>query len=99
MPIKSQKYKRLTAKNVNRAPRAQGVYALYVDKTLVFLGAAAGPRETIRAQLRDHLGRGAAVPLRYKREITKAPEERLKALLAEHLAAHGKPPAQNARRA
>jgi hypothetical protein len=96
MPIADRTFKRLTLQNVNRSPKKRGVYALYEDKTLVFLGHAAGHADTIRSRLRAHL-RGKPKSLtRYKREPSKTPEARLKALLKEYLSAHGRPPTLNA---
>jgi len=63
MPIHGDKH-RFTRKNVELAPDAPGVYALYADGEVAFYGAADGG-ETIRSRLSDHLwgrdmrGRGA----------------------------------------
>ncbi|HVG94000.1 MAG TPA: hypothetical protein VND21_06100 [Planctomycetota bacterium] len=95
MAIDDRKFKRLTLENVNRAPRKQGVYALYAHQTLVFLGLASGRAETIRSRLRAHLDGLAQGVTRYKREPSTVPQARLKELLAEHVAAHGALPVQN----
>ena len=95
MPIADRSFKRLTVENVNKAPRKRGVYALYAEKTLVFLGHAAGKKDTIRSRLRAHLGATPQTATRYKRELTATPEVRLKGLLKEYVATHGKLPARN----
>jgi hypothetical protein len=96
MPIDDRAFKKLTLENVNRAPRKRGVYALYAEKALVFLGQAVGKSDTIRSRLRGHLRAKGAAGTRYKRELVSNPKERLKALLEEYVKAHGRPPAQNA---
>ncbi len=96
MPIADPKFKRLTPKNVDRAPLKRGVYALYADRTLVFLGQALGGGDTIRSRLRDHLSSKPQPATRYKREPSPTPKARLKKLLQEHVAAHGSLPTQNA---
>jgi hypothetical protein len=97
MPIVDPTFKPLTLENVNRAPRKRGVYALYADKTLVFLGQAEGRSDTIRSRLRGHLEGRTDGPMRYKREPAANPAARLKTLLLEHVKKHGHLPAQNAR--
>jgi hypothetical protein len=96
MPIDDRKFKRLTTANVERAPKRPGVYALYGDRrTVVFLGRTVG-EGTLRSALRAHVGLSPAGATRYKREASTAPDARWKALLAEHVAAHGRPPSGNA---
>jgi hypothetical protein len=96
MPISDRSFKRLTLENVNRAPRKRGVYALYVERTLVFLGHAGGAADTIRSRLRAHLRAKPAAGTRYKREPAPKPQERLQTLLREYVARHGSLPARNA---
>ncbi len=96
MPIADSKFKRLTAKNVDRSPLKRGVYALYVNKTTVFLGSARGGGDTIRSRLRGHLASKTQEATRYKREPSATPAARLKTLLTEHVATHGRLPVQNA---
>jgi hypothetical protein len=98
MAIDDSKFKRLTLENVNRAPRKRGVYALYAHSKLVFLGLASGQSETIRSRLRSHLTTPTEGVTRYKRELTAAPQARLKQLLAEHMAKNGSLPPQNRER-
>jgi hypothetical protein len=102
MPIADLKYKRLNEKNVDMAPLHKGVYALYADKTLVFLGRTAGRTATLRSALRSHLGAtgaGSGNPsaTRYKRELTTQPEARLRTLLDEYKAEQGRLPRDNAK--
>jgi hypothetical protein len=93
--ILDRSFKLLKAGNVNRSPKKRGVYALYKDKTLVYLGKAMGELDTIRARLRSHLRSPPEGATRYKREPTREPGARLKALLKEHVAEHRKPPIGN----
>jgi hypothetical protein len=97
LPIVEQGFKRLTLENVNRAPKKRGVYALYEEKTLVFLGIAEGRKDTIRSRLRAHLSADKGGTLRYKRETTAAPAARLKSLLVEYRKENGRLPARNAK--
>jgi hypothetical protein len=86
MPIYGEKH-RFTRKNVELAPNAPGVYALYSDTEVAFYGAAGGG-ETIRARLTEHLwgrqtpGRSDAKLFSY--EVTRFPLSRERALLEEH---------------
>ena len=86
MPIFGEK-RRFTPENVELAPDAPGVYALYVEDEVAFYGTASGG-ETIRDCLSEHLrgreapGRQAARDFSY--EITRFPRSRARALLEEH---------------
>lgn len=95
MPIDDRSFKRLTAENVERAPRKRGVYALYEDRLLVYLGHAEGEADTIRSRLRGHLSTARKRVTRYKREATKSPAARLAELIGEYVKRHGHPPALN----
>ena len=95
LSIADEKFKRLKVENVDRAPRKRGVYALYEDRTLIFLGKASGKADTIRSRLRSHLGATPKGATRYKRELSSDPEARLASLLAEYTAANGAPPRGN----
>jgi hypothetical protein len=93
MPITDLKFKRLTPENVARAPKKPGVFALYDKKdTLVFLGLAAGPDDTIRSVMKAHVARSKGTDsqgaTRYKREATGEAEARFESLLAEFKAAN-----------
>ena len=98
MPITDRAFKRLTEANVGKAPQKRGVYALYEEKDLVFLGSAAGKADTIRSRLRAHLASSPGAAMRYKREPHASPAARLKSLLGEYRKSHGKLPALNAKR-
>ena len=92
MPISDLKFKRLTAENVARAPRQTGVFALYADRSLVYLGSAVGPEQTLRSRLLEHVDQGQATTngaTRYKREAATDPQARLDCLLTEFRDAHG----------
>ena len=95
MSITDPKFKKLAVENVNRAPRKRGVYALYDDQNLIFLGKALGKTDTIRSKLRSHLGAAPEGATRYRREPTAEPTARLEELMKEHVAAHGKRPVGN----
>ena len=82
MPIADRSFKKLTPENVARAPRKPGVYALYAQSRLVFLGSASG-EETLRTALQSHLQAPPSKATRYKREPSRQAAKRLKALLAE----------------
>lgn len=98
MPITDARYKALSLENVDKSPRKRGVYALYVDKQLVFLGSAAGKQDTIRSRLRSHLTPVPTAAMQYKREKAADPDARLKDLLEEYQASHGKLPERNRRK-
>jgi hypothetical protein len=87
MPIIGER-QRLTRKNVQSAPAAAGVYALYVEGELAFYGAARGGEHTIRSRLSEHLaGRGSPSGLKaamFSYEVTRFPMSRECALLEEH---------------
>ena len=95
MSIIDPKFKRLKLENVDHAPRKRGVYALYDDKNLIYLGKASGKADTIRSRLRSHLDASPEGATRYKREPAKEPDARLKSLLVEYSAAHGHLPRGN----
>ena len=96
MPISEQKFKSLTLANVDRSPRRRGVYALYADRTLVYLGRALGGDDTIRRRLHLHLNRASQGATHYKRELSAKPKARWKQLLQEHVTAEGRAPRLNA---
>jgi excinuclease UvrABC nuclease subunit len=87
MPINGDKH-RFTRKNVELAPDAPGVYALFDNREVTYYGWARGGSDTIRARLCEHLtgrqapGRAAAKLFSY--EVTRYPRSRERALLEEH---------------
>jgi hypothetical protein len=89
MPIHDAKPKKFNEKNVAKAPRKPGVYALYVKDELIFIGTASRPGVTIRGMLRKHMkgGKGpeTAAATHYKREAGAKARIRLRELLREHV--------------
>lgn len=98
MPIQGEKH-RFNRKNVEMAPAAEGVYALFADEEVTYYGAARRG-ETIRSRLGRHLaggqepGRSAATTFSY--EITSYPMSREAALLEEHRRSNHRLPRFNA---
>ncbi len=87
MPINGDKH-RFTRKNVELAPDAPGVYALFDNSEVAYYGRAGGGSDTIRARLCEHLA-GRQAPGRVKAklfsyEVTRYPMSRERALLEEH---------------
>src|SRR5262249_8193064 len=74
MPISGKRYK-FTKENVDKSPRKPGVFALYEEDTLIFIGGAADG-VTLRSQLQGHQAGRAGVGTRrathYRREGTSA---------------------------
>jgi hypothetical protein len=69
------------------APDTAGVYALWDDATLLYVGRAKGGADTIRSRLMAHAQRGSArqrgTPTHYGWEICRNPRERQAQVLAE----------------
>ncbi len=86
MPIFGEKH-RFTRKNVELAPDAPGVYALFEDGEVAYYGRAEGGSDTIRRRLNGHLtGRQPPGRVRAKLfcfEVTHYPLSREQALLEE----------------
>jgi hypothetical protein len=87
MPINGDKH-RFTRRNVELAPDAPGVYALFENGEVKFYGRAQGGHDTIRSKLGEHLA-GRQAPGRVKAklfsyEVTRYPATRERALLEEH---------------
>jgi aryl-alcohol dehydrogenase-like predicted oxidoreductase len=87
MPIFGEKH-RFTRKNVELAPDAPGVYALFDDGKVAYYGRAQGGSDTIRRRLNEHLA-GRQPPGRVKAklfsfEVTHYPLSREQALLEEY---------------
>lgn len=82
--------------NVGTSPDKQGVYALYRDRVLTYIGKASN---SIRSRLQDHLvgrdGQCTKASTQYKRELTSSPAAREKELLQEYVQQHGKLPLCN----
>ena len=98
MLISGDKYP-FTDKNVNIAPQAHGVYALYDGNGTIYIGRASGQNVTIRSRLQDHKS-GREGPCtqgatHYRREQTSQPVAREKKLLEEYQNQHGQLPRCN----
>lgn len=103
MPIAGPKYA-FTAENVNNSPENHGVYVLYSEDVLIYIGRASGQGVTIRSRLQSHKrgdeGTCTQGASHYRREVTDRPVSREKELLDEYAAAHqGKLPRCNERSA
>ena len=101
MPIIGDKHP-FTLQNVELAPDAPGVYALFDEAEVAYYGSAQGGSDTIRARLGDHLaGRQEPGRIRAKLfsfEVTRYPLSRARALLEEHQRATWRLPEFNASR-
>lgn len=96
VPIRSPKYK-LAKAMVDNAPDAEGVFGLWQDEELIYVGRALASA-TIRGRLREYLDapppctRGAT---HYSWELSLRPAVREAEILAEHLENHGRLPRCN----
>ncbi|MGE5639891.1 MAG: hypothetical protein ACM30H_07325 [Clostridia bacterium] len=90
-----------TAKLIAVAPEHGGVYALWLDGSLIYLGHARGGASTIRSRLVDHYSGMVGVCSRrashYSWEIAANPAARERELLEEYLRAHERAPRCNER--
>ena len=100
MPIHDDTPKKFIERNVAKAPKKPGIYALYVKDELIFLGTASRPGVTIRGMLKRHMkgrkGPETAAATHYKREAGPRAKIRLRELLREHVAKHRSLPRCNA---
>lgn len=100
MSINSKTYA-FTEDNVNKAPENHGVYELYRDGALTYIGRASGNGVTIRTRLQSHRrgdeGSCTEVATDYKREVCDSPVGREKELLEEYKRANGHLPPCNDR--
>ena len=82
-----------TAENLAVAPDSHGVYELWENSAVIYIGRAAGQGVTIRSRLNDHArgddGPCTKVYTHYKREVTEAAVSREKQLLEEYQQTHG----------
>lgn len=78
------------------APEMGGVYGLWKDGELIYLGSARGGDTTIKSQLSDHLSGRAGSCTRdathYSWEICADPLRREAELISEFRAEHGRSP-------
>lgn len=95
MPI-SGKFYAFNKQNVDNSPSKPGVYALYRDRKLTYIGKASYP---IRSRLQDHYagrdGQCTMASTQYKREISSNPATRERELLQEYLQQYGSLPLCN----
>ncbi len=100
MPISGSTYN-FTQDNVDRAPDEAGVYALYNNAVLIYVGRAQGGSVTIRSRLQDHYagrdGECTQGATTYARETTTRPVARERELLEEYERQHGRLPRCNSR--
>ncbi len=97
MPVLGERHE-FTRAILADAPDTPGVYALWDDEGVVFLGSAFGGTITIRSCLAEHLAgtRGAALRATHCNwEISINPEARERRLLEEHRERHGRAPRGN----
>ena len=82
------------------APEEPGVYLLWQDGVVIYIGHALGRGTTIRSRLIDHFsGREGACTRQtthYSWELVRDPAAREAELLKEHLAQFQRPPRCNA---
>ena len=94
MPIAAPRY-RLSSIIAHGAPEQGGVYALWQDDDMIYLGRAA----SIRQSLLDHLQRSDSPCLleatHYTWELALRPEAREAELLAQFRSRHGRLPRCN----
>ena len=97
MPIEKPKYK-LTRAMVEAAPDQQGLYALWEDDELIYVGRAS-TSATIREQLIEHLGRRlcpcAEKATHYSWELSLRPATREVEILEQFFAEFGRMPRCN----
>jgi hypothetical protein len=97
MPLKKPKYK-LTRAMVKGAPDEQGLYALWEDDELIYIGRASASG-TIRERLSEHLDRRlcpcAEKATHYSWELSLRPAAREVEILEEFLAQFGRVPRCN----
>jgi hypothetical protein len=89
-----------TAKLIAGAPEEAGIYLLWQDGEIIYVGRAGGRGATIRSCLVEHFSGGPGPCTRrathYSWQLCADPAAREAELLAEYLAAHRRPPRCNA---
>ena len=77
-----------TWENIKNAPNKAGVYVLYDDSEIIYVGRAKGGNTTICSRLSDHKnghdGTCTQGATHYKREVTDSPVSREKEWLKWH---------------
>lgn len=90
-----------TDRNIGYAPASAGVYALFDNGAVIYIGRAQGGSVTIRSRLRDHKGGREGSCTRfathYWREATSSSVKREKELLEQYKKGRGRLPRCNDR--
>lgn len=77
-----------TAWAISSAPEDPGVYGLWLDGELIYIGSASSPGATIQSRLADHLSQqgagGAKIATEYAWELSRNPRAREIELLEEY---------------
>ena len=94
MAIRSPKWLVL-APLVLAAPEAPGVFELWDDDELIYVGATRGERPSLRKELVQELLERDSAATHFSWEITFDPARRSRELLAEHRLAHRQAPRLN----
>lgn len=92
MPIRSPRWF-FAAALVLAAPETPGVFELWDNDEMVYVGATRGPRESLRRALAREMELHDATHFSW--EITWRPAVRERELLDEYLAQHARPPRFN----
>ena len=98
MPITGDLYA-FSDENLEKAPDQGGVYALYQNGQLIYIGRSKGGTTTISSRLKDHKagrdGKCTQSADKYRHEPCSNPVSREKELLAQFQKANGKLPRCN----
>lgn len=97
MPIRGRK-RRFTDTNISDAPQCDGVYGIYRNKELIYIGKGegkSGVKSRLQAAHQDKRGKGNATSFQF--EKSKDASGREKRLLEQYKKAHGKLPRYNDR--
>ncbi len=85
--------------NLKRAPDEPGVYALYRDERLIYVGAALGGTDTIRFRLKNHQesreGSCTQEATHYRYQITSNGKLRARDILDQYFRETGRQPRCN----
>lgn len=100
MPLWTRKWPFL-GYSVEAAPMDRGVYALWKDGELIFVGSSDAPGTSIRSHLVHHFSEASRVdatsPDHYSWEVADDPPKRKAEVLAQYEALYGRPPSWNRR--
>ena len=98
MPL-GEKLFAATKTNLESTSDSAGVYTLYQDGTIIYIGRADGGSHTIKNCLSDHKeghkGPGTQLFTHYTREVTMNVAARYHDLLEHHVRKYGQPPRGN----